>query len=582
MTKPVSAGVLDSMTPFPALVIALSISTILPAQTDTPDPHALLEAAREACLSLRGVRYRARYEEFGVRHAAGVTVCEVHLARPEPESGMPPRFLVRGTRTYAGRTTPMQLHAGFDGEVVRRVRTSDVLERRFDDLAPGQQAWAIAAGELGAGGNGAVFWSFVNAAPMNRELRNRKAEYEGRAAVDNVLCDVIYLPGETAHDGDRLFLGVDDHLPRKVEHISVMYTDRITGSLLTMTDLKVDPDVHDADYRVPIPAGFDLALYEEPVRGGSLLPVGSIAPDWTLLDPNGNETRLADLRGKVVILDFWGTWCGPCVRKLPDLQELHESLGDQPVEVLALSAHEPPNAKPRQLMDRNGCEVPLLLNAETMVEAYGVTTFPTVYVIGADGQVLFRAIGGAPSSVLRALVLEHLRGDGPPILGYPEDLSFPTSCSRCRDTFTEEARPAAGGAARAPGGAAGSRAARSPFRARCSDPSSRPRPPAQDPPGRPWHSSGWRLFLPLWTDDLSRSVPDFATRGSSWQCFRHWRGDSASGPGAGIAPAAASGRRSRLARVVMSLATDPSPGLRGPTAFRSRIGARGCTGSFRS
>ena len=395
------------------LLVVTSIATAQnpgAPQEPSKDPQALLRAARDACVSLRNASYRGRYEEFGERHASGVTEAEVLVARADAELGLEPQFLVRGTRYYRERTAPEVLHAGFDGKVSRRLQENArvVIERRFEHLAPGQTAWAHAAGDLGAGGNGVVMWSFVSANPLRRHLQNERAEYEGRATVAGTLCHVIYLPGKEPHDCYRLFIGEEDHLPRKIEHIGVMYTDRITGSLLTIWDLRTDRALGEESFRVPVGDGYELRQFEPRQEKETLLAVGEPAPHWTLLDAEGEEHSLRDLRGEVVVLDFWGTWCGPCVRKLPELQELHEALRDRPVTVLGVSCHEPPNGRPRELMRRRGCEFGLLLNGEAICQAYGVTTFPTVYVIGVDGAVLYRSVGGAPPGELKALIEQHL------------------------------------------------------------------------------------------------------------------------------------------------------------------------------
>src|SRR5258708_34172469 len=69
-----------------------------------------------------------------------------------------------------------------------------------------------------------------------------------------------------------------------------------------------------------------------------LLAVGATAPDWELSDADGKLQTLAQYRGKVVVLDFWATWCGPCTKVMPQIQKLHEKNKDKGVAVFCVSS----------------------------------------------------------------------------------------------------------------------------------------------------------------------------------------------------------------------------------------------------
>src|SRR5437763_11559292 len=116
-----------------------------------------------------------------------------------------------------------------------------------------------------------------------------------------------------------------------------------------------------------------------------LLPVGSLAPDWTLKDVKGQPHKLSDYRGKVVVMDFWAVWCIPCHRLMPGMQKLHDDLSNRGVVVFGISTDEH-GGDPAQLMKDRGYTYGLLLNGESIAEAYQVVGLPTVYVIGVDGR----------------------------------------------------------------------------------------------------------------------------------------------------------------------------------------------------
>jgi thiol-disulfide isomerase/thioredoxin len=133
---------------------------------------------------------------------------------------------------------------------------------------------------------------------------------------------------------------------------------------------------------------------EEKKAGGErakLLAVGEAAPGWKLVDPEGKAHTLSDYRGRVVVLDFWATWCGPCAKVMPRLEKLQKKYADRGVVVLGLSSWD--TGDPAAAMKKRGITYTLLLKGEEMAPSYGVTSLPVVYVIGADGRVVYSHAG---------------------------------------------------------------------------------------------------------------------------------------------------------------------------------------------
>src|SRR6266404_7436801 len=124
-----------------------------------------------------------------------------------------------------------------------------------------------------------------------------------------------------------------------------------------------------------------------------LLAVGATAPDWELSGADGKLQSLAQYRGKVVVLDFWATWCGPCTEVMPQMQKLHEKYKDKGVAVFGVSSWE--QKDPAAFMKEKRYSYGLLLKGEDIAERYGVATLPAVYIIGADGRVIYRHEGVA-------------------------------------------------------------------------------------------------------------------------------------------------------------------------------------------
>jgi thiol-disulfide isomerase/thioredoxin len=141
----------------------------------------------------------------------------------------------------------------------------------------------------------------------------------------------------------------------------------------------------------------------------ALLSVGDPAPDWQLTDPRGRTHTLSEYRGRVVVLDFWATWCGPCARVMPRLEKLQQKYRERGVVVFGVNSFE--TGDPVAAMSRKGYTYTLLLKGEEMAPAYGVKSLPVVYVIGADGKVIY-SHAGPEHKHLADVIEKHLAARG--------------------------------------------------------------------------------------------------------------------------------------------------------------------------
>jgi thiol-disulfide isomerase/thioredoxin len=119
-----------------------------------------------------------------------------------------------------------------------------------------------------------------------------------------------------------------------------------------------------------------------------------MATDFNLYSTRGKSIHLSDYQGKVVILDFWASWCGPCRMAIPVLERIHQEYKDRGVAVLGINCHDA--GSPAQTMAELNATYPALICGDDVARTYNVDAFPTIIIVGADGQILYRDKGFSP------------------------------------------------------------------------------------------------------------------------------------------------------------------------------------------
>ncbi|MCC6678714.1 MAG: TlpA family protein disulfide reductase [Phycisphaerales bacterium] len=415
-----------------------------PSAAARPEARALHDAAIAAADRLSALSYNAELRATGAI-AAGMpaTTGRVVIAKGGSSfEQIPARFLIDAQVSDADPAAPRKVTLSFDGKTMTLL---DHSARQFGRAVVNDDPLSMMA----------VYDPAMNLLVFNyldKEAWGAAADivgvtHGGQTDISGVVCDIVIVEHSLNEDGPapappaaegqnaegrdkaaekgptmtvREFIGAEDHLLRRIEFPLQLPEDAgAEASVLTITlnDLKADPEVDAAEFAAAIPDGYTPRPDPEPEMGrqiGPMLKEGDPAPEWTLSDAEGKPHSLADYKGKVVLMDFWATWCGPCRAAMPGVQKLHERFKDRGVMVLGINIGEDENADPAGYMKREGFTYGLMLNAEKVAEAYGVMSIPHFFLIGTDGKIIYTSVGfdAEEGDKIAGLIEAHLKGQG--------------------------------------------------------------------------------------------------------------------------------------------------------------------------
>jgi thiol-disulfide isomerase/thioredoxin len=136
----------------------------------------------------------------------------------------------------------------------------------------------------------------------------------------------------------------------------------------------------------------------EKILEGSLeaspLPPAVLANyDWTVQSLDGQDFKMTEVKGKVVFLNFWATWCPPCVAEMPSIQQLHEKLKDEGVVFVCISNEE--TSKVSRFVREKGLTFPVYIMQGTPPPVFKTRGIPTTFILSPDGKIAFKHVGSA-------------------------------------------------------------------------------------------------------------------------------------------------------------------------------------------
>lgn len=134
------------------------------------------------------------------------------------------------------------------------------------------------------------------------------------------------------------------------------------------------------------------------------------SPAWELKGVDSKPVKSSDFAGKVVILDFWATWCGPCRMEIPGFIELQKQYADKGLVVVGVALDQDGASVVKPFMDKMGINYPVVLGDETIVNAFGgVEGIPTTFIIDRNGQIVGKHVGYAAKAEFEAEIKPFLK-----------------------------------------------------------------------------------------------------------------------------------------------------------------------------
>ncbi len=131
--------------------------------------------------------------------------------------------------------------------------------------------------------------------------------------------------------------------------------------------------------------------------------VAKAAPDWQLKNLDGKEVKLSDFKGKVVILNFWATWCPPCRREIPSFVWLQKQYGDKGLVIVGVSLDEKGPGVVKPFAAKMGINYPIVMgDPKTAADYGGIEVVPTTSVIDRNGKIAAEHQGDAERATFEA------------------------------------------------------------------------------------------------------------------------------------------------------------------------------------
>ena len=274
-------------------------------------------------------------------------------------------------------------------------------------------------GILKSAGSAVPQWVFDFRAVESEPSKVTAAAIIGEETIDGQLCDIVRIsnsidlgsPDEEGEENSIMMTTTytfsaarSDSFPRKFSKSLMVNGESDMASLLVTyqySNVKLDPTLDASMFATAPPDGYskaeklDQAKVVQQSQPQLKAKVGEKALDFSLVGIDGAQFSLEGLKGKVILLDFWATWCGPCKQVMPTIQKIADDYKDKDVAVFGVNTWERGEGAAKKYMESKGFTYSCLLAGDELATSYGVTGIPTLLVIGKDGVIVLVEVGMA-------------------------------------------------------------------------------------------------------------------------------------------------------------------------------------------
>lgn len=138
------------------------------------------------------------------------------------------------------------------------------------------------------------------------------------------------------------------------------------------------------------------------------------APDLTMETLSGEEINLAEQQGKVILVNFWATWCAPCRKEIPDLIDLQSEMESDGLRVVGIAVDQEGKSVVQPFVEKQDVNYPIVIDTTRTIESHFEAMYglPTTYVINPEGQIVRRVLGIFPVEEMKPTIKEMLAEDG--------------------------------------------------------------------------------------------------------------------------------------------------------------------------